>query len=118
MGLNVAMGDANKSPSLFSDALRSELKEILREVLREEMKTRLGNNALEERLLDTKQMVEILGVSESYLEHNAHHLPFTRRLRPKLFRFSYVAVLKCIDAKKLSRHNPQLDVQIGYHERQ
>ena len=96
------MGDASKCPSLFSDALRSELKEIVREVFREEMKNRGGNNGVEERLLDTKEVAQILGVSESYLEHNAHRLPFTRRLGPKLLRFSYIAMLKFIDAKKLS----------------
>ena len=92
------MGDGSKCPSLFSEALRSELKEIIREVFREEMKNR-GINAAEERLLDTKQVAKILGVSESYLEHNAHRLPFTRRLGPKLMRFSYLALLEFIDGK-------------------
>jgi predicted DNA-binding transcriptional regulator AlpA len=100
-GLKLVMRDPSKSPSLFSDALRSELKEIVREVFREEMKTLSGINAVEERLLDTKQVAEILGVSESYLEHNAHRLPFTRRLGSKLLRFSYVAMLKFIESKKL-----------------
>ena len=94
------MSDASKSPSLFSDPLRSELKEIVREVFREETKSRFGNNAIEERLLDTKEAAEILAVSESYLEHNAHRLPFTRKLGRKLLRFSYVGMLRYIEAKK------------------
>jgi predicted DNA-binding transcriptional regulator AlpA len=66
------------------------------------MKTLSGINAVQGRLLNTKQVAEILGVSESYLEHNADRLPLTRRLGPKLLRFSYVAMLRFIDAKKLS----------------
>ena len=54
-----------------------------------------------DRLLNPKETARILSVSEDWLYHNAKRLPFTRKLGPRLLRFSYSGLLKYIESKKL-----------------
>jgi predicted DNA-binding transcriptional regulator AlpA len=56
----------------------------------------------EDRLMDPQEVAKLLSVSEDWLYHNAHKLPFTRKLGRRLLRFSYQGMLKYIDSKKLA----------------
>lgn len=86
---------------IFSDLFRDELKEILREVVREEIKAG-GNGREPDRLLEIEEAAKVLAVSVDWLYHNRKKLPFTRKLSPKMLRFSYREMLRWMEAKKFS----------------
>jgi hypothetical protein len=85
---------------ILSDTVRDELKEIVQEAIREELAKSRPNG--EEKLLDPEKAAELLDVSVDYLYHNAKHLPFTRKLGPKMLRFSYSAMVRWMESKKFS----------------
>ena len=57
---------------------------------------------LEDRLLDAKEAAKVLSMSEDWLYRNAKKLPFTRKLGPKVLRFSQKGIDKWIETRKLS----------------
>ena len=61
-----------------------------------------GNKEAEERLLTAEEAAQLLGVSPDWLYRNAKKLPFTRKLGPKMLRFSYQGILKWLAIRKLS----------------
>jgi predicted DNA-binding transcriptional regulator AlpA len=76
----------------------------LREILRQEMNR--ANNAehtAKDPLLDVKEASQLLGVSEDWLYRNAKKLPFTRKLGPKMLRFSYQAAMKWLATRTPSQ---------------
>jgi predicted DNA-binding transcriptional regulator AlpA len=77
------------------------LVDQIREVIREEIKGANANGAVApERLLDPEEAAKMLSVSEDWLYHNSKKLPFTRKLGPRLLRFSYRGMLKWMESKK------------------
>ena len=87
--------------SLFSEALRDELRDILRDVIKEELGKSKPTGA-EEKLLDPDKAAKVLDVSVDWLYHHAKQLPFTRKLGPKMLRFSYAGMLRWMKSKKFS----------------
>ena len=83
----------------------SGLKEILepwlREVLHEELKKVL-NGQSGDRLLTAEQAAEILSTSPDWLYRHANRLPFTRKLGPRMLRFSYQGIQKWLATRKVS----------------
>ena len=77
------------------------LLDQIRLVVREEVGKR-PNGTVEERLLDPEKAAQLLDVSVDWLYHNAKGLPFTRKLGPKMLRFSYVGMVRWMESKKLS----------------
>ena len=71
----------------------------IRRIVREEVKA-ASNGAKEEKLLDPAEAAKLLSVSEEWLYHHAKTLPFTRKLGPRLLRFSYQGMLKWMESKK------------------
>jgi predicted DNA-binding transcriptional regulator AlpA len=72
-----------------------------RELVRQEVQAALSNgHDLGERLLDADEAAQLLGVSTDFLYRNAKKLPFTRKLAPKLLRFSYQGILKWLATRK------------------
>jgi len=71
-----------------------------REIVREEISKAATNNIKGDRLLDPEEAASLLSVSEDWLYHNARKLPFTRKLGPRLLRFSYYGMIKWMESKK------------------
>ena len=96
-------GKANMSemtPSLFSEAFRAELEEIVQRAVEKALK---GNGLPPgDRLLDAEKAAEILGVSSSWLYRYGKRLPFTRKLAPRVLRFSYQGIQKYLSTRKNS----------------
>jgi predicted DNA-binding transcriptional regulator AlpA len=95
------MSEPVKPPTLFSDAIRAELTAIVEEAVAKAMQNGKAG-AVEERLLDIDEAAKVLAVSPEWLYHNRKRLPFTRKLGPKLLRFSYAGILRWAESKKFS----------------
>jgi DNA-binding transcriptional regulator YiaG len=77
------------------------LLDQIRVIVREEIKANANGTAAKgDRLLDPQEAANLLSVSEDWLYHNARKLPFTRKLRPRLLRFSYQGLIKWMESKK------------------
>ena len=77
--------------------------EKARELIRQEITEALNRSPQAERLLDTKQAAEMLSVSEDWLYRNSKHLPFTRKLAPKMLRFSYQGIVKYLASRHATK---------------
>jgi predicted DNA-binding transcriptional regulator AlpA len=77
--------------------------EEIRQVVREEIRALNGEkDREEERLLNAEEAAEILNVSTDWIYRNAKKLPFTRKLGPKMLRFSHQGIMKWSATRKLS----------------
>ena len=76
------------------------LLDQIRTVVREEIKAANGAGGKTDKLLDPAAAAKLLSVSEDWLYHQAKRLPFTRKLGPRLLRFSEQGILKWIQSKK------------------
>ena len=94
------MSQTNNTPNIFSDAFRSELEEIVERA----MKKALNGNSHQDgnKLLDAEAASKILSVSEDWLYRHANRLPFTRKLGPRMLRFSYQGIQKWLTSRKTS----------------
>ena len=90
----------DQAPDLLA-GLKTSLEPWLREVLHEELKKVL-NGQSGDRLLTAEQAAEILSTSPDWLYHHAGRLPFTRKLAPKMLRFSYQGIQKWLTSRKTS----------------
>ena len=91
------MTDPPKTPfDLLVDQIRAAVREEIGKAANAN-----GATAKGDRLLDPKETAKLLSVSEDWLYHNAKRLPFTRKLGPRLLRFSYSGLLKYMESKKL-----------------
>jgi excisionase family DNA binding protein len=75
------------------------LLDQIRAVVREEITAHTGAPK-GDRLLDPEEAAKLLSVSEDWLYHQAKKLPFTRKLGPRLLRFSYQGLVKWMESKK------------------
>ncbi len=92
------MTEPNKTPSLFSEALRAELKAIIQEALHEAFRGQDGHQG--DRLLDVEETSKLLCVEEDWLYRHHKKLPFARKLGPKMLRFSYRGIQKFLANRK------------------
>lgn len=76
----------------------------IREVIREELNNALNVAPKEEKLLDAKQASEMLSTSSDWIYRNSKKLPFTRKLAPKMVRFSYQGIMKYLATRQLPRN--------------
>lgn len=76
------------------------LLDQFRAIVREEIKAASNGNGKADRLLDPAEAAKLLSVSEDWLYHQAKRLPFTRKLGPRLLRFSEQGILKWMETKK------------------
>ena len=60
----------------------------LRELIRDEIKAATTSPQGADRLLTAEEAAEMLSMSTDWLYRNAKKLPFTRKLGPKMLRFS------------------------------
>jgi len=74
-----------------------------RSIIREEIQASNGNGHHEgDRLLDAKEAAKILSVSPSWLYRYGKRLPFTRKLAPRVLRFSAQGIQKYLATRKNS----------------
>ena len=93
------MSETDKTPNIFSDPFRSELEEIVERAIKKALN---GNGHQEDRLLDAKEAAQILCVGEDWLYHHHKRLPFTRKLAPRVLRFSRQGIQKYLTTRKVS----------------
>jgi predicted DNA-binding transcriptional regulator AlpA len=74
----------------------------LRELIRDEVQAARTAQQDADRLLGTKEAAEMLSVSEDWLYRQAKKLPFTRKLGPKMLRFSYKGIIKWLESRKVN----------------
>jgi len=91
------MSEQNHNPALLTEALTAILKPIVEGAVREAMNGRRA----EDRLLDTEETAKLLAVSADWLYRNARKLPFTRKLGPKMLRFSSQGIQKYLATRKI-----------------
>ncbi len=78
--------------------------EQLRALVRQEIQAGVGQIANQdgERLLTIEEAAQILSVSPDWIYRNAKRLPFTRKLGPKMLRFSHQGLLRWLATRKVS----------------
>ena len=84
--------------NILADALSSILKPIVEGAVKEA----LNGHRAEDRLLDAEDAAKLLAVSEDWLYRHAKKLPFTRKLGPKMLRFSCQGIQKYLATRKIS----------------
>ena len=74
----------------------------LRELVREEIQAATTTQHETDRMLTAEEAAEMLSMSTDWLYRNAKKLPFTRKLGPKMLRFSQQGIVKWLPTRKLS----------------
>ena len=75
----------------------------LKTLVREEIEKAAGQNGHQgDKLLDAEKAAEILSVSPDWLYRHGRQLPFTRKLAPRVLRFSYQGIQKYLATRKNS----------------
>src|SRR5215471_12437630 len=74
----------------------------LRELVREAIQAATTSPQEADRLLTAEEAAEMLSMSTDWLYRNAKKLPFTRKLGPKMLRFSQQGIVKWLPTRKLS----------------
>ena len=74
----------------------------LRELIRDEVQAARTSQDQGDRLLDVKETAKMVSMSEDWLYRQAKKLPFTRKLGPKMLRFSQQGIVKWMDTRKPS----------------
>ncbi len=99
MGVNgERKGSMSDPPILLAEALAAILKPIVEGAVREA----LDGHRDEDRLLDAEEAARALCVSPDWLYRHAKRLPFSRKLGPKMLRFSYQGIQKYLATRKIS----------------
>ena len=80
--------------------LELALEGLLRRIIREEIGTLKTAVTGEDRLLDATEAAKLLSVSEDWLYRAAKKLPFTRKVGPKMLRFSAFGIQRYLSTKK------------------
>ncbi len=88
----------NEAGKVLGDAFL----EGIRQIVREEFQTLVGQNGQQagDRLLDVDEASKVLCVDEGWLYRHHKKLPFTRKLGPKMLRFSYQGIQKYLATRK------------------
>ena len=87
-------------PNNFQDSTLAVTLTVgqLRELIREEIQAASKQNV--DKLLDADKAAKTLRVSEDWLYRHHKKLPFTRKLGPKVLRFSFRGIQKFLSTKK------------------
>jgi len=92
------MSEPNNTPTLLGEALLEAIRQAVREEIRA-LKAELNG---QDRLLDAEETARVLSVSPDWLYRQARKLPFTRKLGPKMIRFSSQGIQKYLATRKIS----------------
>jgi predicted DNA-binding transcriptional regulator AlpA len=77
--------------------------ETIRQAVRDEIQDVLGGNNGQtggDRLLTAEEASSLLSVSPDWLYRQAKKLPFTRKLGPKMLRFSQAGIMKWLETRR------------------
>jgi predicted DNA-binding transcriptional regulator AlpA len=74
----------------------------LREIVREEIQAARAPHQDPDRLLSAEEAAKMLSMSTDWLYRHAKRLPFTRKLGPKMLRFSYLGIQKYLSTRRLT----------------
>ncbi len=85
-----------------NNALADAFAAVLRPIVERAVKEALNSQCEEDRLLSIEEASTLLAVSEDWLYRHARKLPFTRRLGPKMLRFSTLGIQKYLAGRKTS----------------
>ena len=91
----------SRNNAIFGDAFVDAVRQALENAMREQSKR--AEDELNERLLSVKEAAEVLNVSADWLYRNAKKLPFSRKLGPKMLRFSHQGLQKYVAGMKISK---------------
>jgi predicted DNA-binding transcriptional regulator AlpA len=91
-----------KTDAMDSTLLVTMTRGDLRELIRFEVQVAKAAQHVDDRLLDAAEAAKVLSVSEDWLYRNAKKLPFTRKLGPKMLRFSYKGIVKWLESRKVN----------------
>jgi len=80
--------------------LETAFEALIRRIIREEIETFRSEVNGRDRLLDAAEAATLLCTSEDWLYRNGRRLPFTRKLGPKMLRFSYIGIQKYLGTRK------------------
>ena len=92
------MSELDNRPVLLVEALAAILKPIVKEAVEQA----LNSHRDEDHLLDAEEAAKLLSVSEDWLYRQAKKLPFSRKLSPKMLRFSSQGIQKYLATRKIS----------------
>jgi predicted DNA-binding transcriptional regulator AlpA len=81
--------------------LEAAIEQMLRRIVREEIGALKADVNGQDHLLDAETTAKFLSVSEDWLYRNARKLPFTRKLGPKMLRFSSVGIQKYLGTRRV-----------------
>jgi len=99
------MSEPNKAP--LSDSPLASLESWLRRLIRDEIQAAQGQNGHQgDRLLDAEEASKVLSVSPDWLYRHGRQLPFTRKLAPRVLRFSAQGIQKYLATRKNSSPPP------------
>jgi len=96
--LRTVVSETSKSLNLLDEALAAILKPIVKEAVKEAM----NGHHEGDRLLDAEEAAKILSVSPDWFYRHHKKLPFTRKLAPRVLRFSYQGIQKYLATRKTS----------------
>ena len=74
----------------------------LREIVREEIRAASAPEQDLDRLLSADEAATLLAVSPDWLYRHAKKFPFTRKLGPKMLRFSHQGIKKWLATRKVN----------------
>ena len=75
----------------------------LKALVRQEVEKVIGQHGRQEdKLLDAAEACKVLSSSVDWLYRHANRLPFTRKLGPRMLRFSYQGIQKYLATRKPS----------------
>ncbi len=82
--------------------LENALEALLRRIVKEEIQATISHNGNQggDKLLTAEKAAEILAVSPDWLYRHSSRLPFTRKLAPRVLRFSYQGIQKYLATRK------------------
>ena len=82
--------------------LAEALAAILEPIIQKAVDKAMNGHREEDRLMDAEEASRLLCVSEDWLYRHARRLPFSRKLGPKMLRFSYQGMQKYLATRKIS----------------
>src|SRR5262245_2211120 len=74
----------------------------LRELVRDAIQAASTTQREVDRMLTAEEAAEMLSMGTDWLYRNAKKLPFTRKLGPKMLRFSEQGIIKWLATKKVN----------------
>lgn len=88
--------------SELHDSLAEALGGLLEPIIQKAVREAMNGHRDEDRLLDAEEASRLLSVSSDWLYRRAKRLPFTRKLGPKMLRFSSQGIQKYLATRKIA----------------